>query len=1287
MHLLAHIRKRLPWLLGGLVVLLLGCLIGLWFLVHYRLRQSLHLWVANESKGHFMFEAGEAGISFTQKALHLRDVRLYTPDTAGKEIACDIRIPEIWLSIASWKTLMMEKKLMVDSLAIQSPIIWIRTAAHQAAAQQTVAQQAPNHQAPNHQTPNHQTPNQQALTQQASIQQARTHQAWQLKDGEATLDSVLRHLNVHAFSLLGGQLRLDASENAGRLRAKDLDIVIKDFARNKEAALGFVPTHSFALSASRLDWVGPGSIQHLSIGRLRFDTHSQRFEADSVFFQQQSGTEDPYRLTADRCYFQSKDLAAALANKRFLLDTLVCVNPVLEEPLSHSKRSPASPAANPIYISVKYIGVVNGRISLRSSSSTNQLTLRRSNSAGQLSTRRSNSSSQLSTRSTNCRIYGLSIDATRESPIQTDSVRIRLDKLMFTTKDELYTLTIDNFGLEGNDAIFREVHYGPTQNNNTGKYTTFTAPLLRLKNIDIEQLLAGHLHATGAQLTAPHVTMIQKEATTPASNAQQKITLFYHTLHHLKEIIDAGSLDIADGEIHYSQKAPQPIDAVATGFSAHILLNGILGSDNLVDIKHAIPEAGLKKFHASIGGNEISIDEYQLAGTKHHSEEKEVHIRLKNGWILNIRRLAWAELDWDALQRNTIIRIDSLHIGQIDIRRSTPIPPAQSQSVSATFPSAQPANATLSSAQPQPANPPPAPHLDITDLSIDTLSFIQTNEKQDLRFTAGALRLKTIQTIDNAIHWEQAIAILHDLQWQNDKARFTAKQIQLDSKKGLDAVDVEGTSQINQGRVEVAAPFVQLETSIPTSQLPQNSLLRIPKATIHATRLTGHDSLEGSAQLKLTATLPSLNAASVLNLDCSWKNADIDFRSADKNLHITDLAGHLNTDTLQKDKQPDWRGWLKLTTIDKATIKFNTPALNAGVQTLSWRPAESKLSLKKISIHPTVSRDSFFHKSQWQGDYLTGEANEGILEGLQFKGDAKKPAITIKNIRLTGATIEASRNKNIPFHHGIEKPMPTKLLASIKTEVEVGKITIDNSRVLYNELSAITNRWGRITLDDLDATLGPLTNRAANKDALNQATAKAPQTPGPPTPGTANDTLTLDASARLFDGHIRRFQYKESYADPNSGFEARASFSPLDLTRLSDISSPAAAVTITGGHVDTAWAVWRGNRYAAYGFMGLRYHDLRVRILDKKDSARAGFLPALETFAANILLPGHNKKGSVIYFERNPEKFVFNYWIKTQTSGIVSTLLHKKNESYRRLYADHYRQFDLPPTGLITGPW
>jgi hypothetical protein len=86
MRLFLSIRKHVRRLVGVLLILLLGCLGLLWFLVHHRLRESLRLLVARESKGRLAFEAGEADISFSRRTFHLRGVRLYTPDTArGRE--------------------------------------------------------------------------------------------------------------------------------------------------------------------------------------------------------------------------------------------------------------------------------------------------------------------------------------------------------------------------------------------------------------------------------------------------------------------------------------------------------------------------------------------------------------------------------------------------------------------------------------------------------------------------------------------------------------------------------------------------------------------------------------------------------------------------------------------------------------------------------------------------------------------------------------------------------------------------------------------------------------------------------------------------------------------------------------------------------------------------------------------------------------------------------------------------------------------------------------------------
>jgi hypothetical protein len=56
----------------------------------------------------------------------------------------------------------------------------------------------------------------------------------------------------------------------------------------------------------------------------------------------------------------------------------------------------------------------------------------------------------------------------------------------------------------------------------------------------------------------------------------------------------------------------------------------------------------------------------------------------------------------------------------------------------------------------------------------------------------------------------------------------------------------------------------------------------------------------------------------------------------------------------------------------------------------------------------------------------------------------------------------------------------------------------------------------------------------------------------------------------------------------------------------------------------------------------------------------------------------------LIYFERDREKFVFNYWVKAQASGVLSTLLRIKNEQYRKAFEQKGKEYRLPPGGMLS---
>jgi hypothetical protein len=304
---------------------------------------------------------------------------------------------------------------------------------------------------------------------------------------------------------------------------------------------------------------------------------------------------------------------------------------------------------------------------------------------------------------------------------------------------------------------------------------------------------------------------------------------------------------------------------------------------------------------------------------------------------------------------------------------------------------------------------------------------------------------------------------------------------------------------------------------------------------------------------------------------------------------------------------------------------------------------------------PRLTREETFKKAHWQQDYVTVDGRALIGSGIHFATGERLTQVGIDKLVLDGAMVEASRDKHLAFRHGIEKPMPTKLLDKIPFAVRVDTALLINDKVTYNELSATGSRWSTVNITDINGSIRDLRSRDNNRD-----------------------TLKLDARARLFDGQIRRFMYRESYGDSLSSFIAKTSYASIDLKKFSEVSIPAAAVSITDGYVDTAWATWQGNRYASYGTMDFYFRKLRLKVLNKKDSLRRGVGPELETWAARILLPASNKRTSEIFFERDREKFVFNFWVKTQTSGILSALIREKQWAYRKRYDQVAQRYSLP---------
>ncbi len=121
---------------------------------------------------------------------------------------------------------------------------------------------------------------------------------------------------------------------------------------------------------------------------------------------------------------------------------------------------------------------------------------------------------------TNFKVYNLLLDKDSAS-VKVDSIALQQRNISFITKDSLFKLNIEEFAIENNAVYLRNATYEPTEKNHNTKIFTFRSPLLKLTNINLEDLLEKNsplLKPSYMSLKLPFKTVKEKKKQTSSRN-------------------------------------------------------------------------------------------------------------------------------------------------------------------------------------------------------------------------------------------------------------------------------------------------------------------------------------------------------------------------------------------------------------------------------------------------------------------------------------------------------------------------------------------------------------------------------------------------------------------------------------------------------------------------------------------------------------------------------------------------------------------------------------------------
>ncbi|MDQ2864091.1 MAG: AsmA family protein, partial [Bacteroidota bacterium] len=393
-------RSRYKKIIGRILIIFLVTVVAiiglLYYLVVHRFKESIKYIVNNESNGKYAFDADKATVSFFNKTVTLKKVSLRCLDTAGLNQYYDVKVPEIYFSFTSWKDLILNKKLIVDSLAIQNPDIFIHVNKEPEAT----------------------------LKQTAAFKTA---------DILNFLEKTLAHFNAHSFSIKDLSFTYAKRNGPKPFHGDHISINIVNFTKVDNNDRHLFGSDTISLSLGRQNWILPDGIHEISFKNFNFYSSSQKIELDSFTFRQKATQGSPaVVIEGDKFFFNSSHLPTIYQKDELNIDTLFCLNPVLTimgtgSNDNNKKNNPKkdstvlSQASNALFklVRIKFINVIDGEFHLKS----NDL-----------------DTSTSGAHKSNASIYNLVIDNENNKSLTTDSIKINLKDIQFYSSDSLSKL-------------------------------------------------------------------------------------------------------------------------------------------------------------------------------------------------------------------------------------------------------------------------------------------------------------------------------------------------------------------------------------------------------------------------------------------------------------------------------------------------------------------------------------------------------------------------------------------------------------------------------------------------------------------------------------------------------------------------------------------------------------------------------------------------------------------------------------------------------------------------------
>lgn len=314
------------------------------------------------------------------------------------------------------------------------------------------------------------------------------------------------------------------------------------------------------------------------------------------------------------------------------------------------------------------------------------------------------------------------------------------------------------------------------------------------------------------------------------------------------------------------------------------------------------------------------------------------------------------------------------------------------------------------------------------------------------------------------------------------------------------------------------------------------------------------------------------------------------------------------------------------------------------IQEVGYSTYSNLLEISMLSVVPNYSDYEFTNRFEYETDRFDAVLSNIRVTDFSAPIYMKSGSIISTNIEIGSFNLQAFRDKRKKFPH-VNRPSFQELFYSYPAYLRIESIAILDGKITYIEHAEDASAAGFITFSSFKAAIQNITNDTIYK--------------------TDTAFIELQTKALLMGKGKLSARLKSKLFDPQNTFTLEGSLTSMQIDALNPMLENNAFVYVTSGTIDAMDFSFLANNTKASGEITMLYHDLNFKVVNKKTNETTAVIERVKSFIAGLIvmdsnpISGKNVRQGVIDYERDPEKFLFNYSFKAIFSGMKHTLVKK----------------------------